>query len=380
MKNLKIAALALAFFPLTLFAQQASFQIKGTVPQAFNGKKVYLDYTKDGFPASDSSAIVDGKFSFKGTVEEPAYSRMVFDQDGNGKLIAQNIGDRLYFYLGNETYNMTIKDSLRTAAIKGSPLHNAYVAYLNEIGGGFMDIIDAGNKAFSAVKQDAPDANEQYKAIHEKFEARFEARRVKELAFAAKNPNSIFAVDALIDAANKRKLSEIEPLFLKLSKEVRQMTNARQLEARFLAERSVKIGNKAPDFSQPDTEGKLVNVSDFKGQYVLIDFWASWCSPCRAENPNLLKAYNKYKNKGLEVLAVSLDDTKGKNAWLKAIKDDGLPWIHVADLKGWSNEAAVLYGVRAVPQNYLVDPQGNIVAINIKGELLHQELAKIFGN
>lgn len=380
MKNLKIVALALAFLPMASFAQQANFQINGSAPKAFNGKKVYLDYTKDGFPASDSSAIVNGKFSFSGTVEEPAYSRMVFDQEGKGKLIAQNIGDRLYFYLGNETYNMTIKDSLRTAAVKGSLLHNAYVAYLNEIGGGFMDIIDAGNKAFAAVDKNAPDANEQYKAIHEKFEARFEARRVKELAFAAKNPSSIFAVDALIDAANKRKLSEIEPLFLKLSKEVRQTTNARQLEARFLAERSVKIGNKAPDFSQPDTNGKMIKVSDFKGQYVLIDFWASWCGPCRAENPNLLKAYNKYKGKGLEVLAVSLDDTKGKNAWIKAIKDDGLPWIHVADLKGWSNEAAVLYGVRAVPQNYLVDPKGNIVAINIKGELLHQELAKIFGN
>jgi len=375
-----MATLALFLSPMLLLAQQTTFQITGNAPKAFNGKKVYLDYTKDGFPASDSSTIVDNKFSFKGIVEEPSYSRMVFDQDGKGKLIAQNIGDRLYFYLGNENYTIVIKDSLKTASIKGSPLHDHYVAYLNEIGGGFMDIIDAGNKAFAAVDKDAPDANEQYKTIHEKFEARFEARRVKELAFASKNPNSIFAVDALIDAANKRKLSEIEPLFLKLSEEVRQLTNARQLEARFLAEKSVKIGNKAPDFSQPDTNGKLIKVSDFKGQYVLIDFWASWCSPCRAENPNLLKAYNKYKSKGLEVLAVSLDDTKGRNAWLKAIKEDGLPWIHVADLKGWSNEAAVLYGVRAVPQNYLVDPKGNIVAINIKGDLLHQELAKIFGN
>ncbi|MNX55331.1 Thiol-disulfide oxidoreductase ResA [compost metagenome] len=380
MKNFKMATLALFLSPMLLLAQQTTFQITGNAPKAFNGKKVYLDYTKDGFPASDSSTIVDNKFSFKGIVEEPSYSRMVFDQDGKGKLIAQNIGDRLYFYLGNENYTIVIKDSLKTASIKGSPLHDHYVAYLNEIGGGFMDIIDAGNKAFAAVDKDAPDANEQYKTIHEKFEARFEARRVKELAFASKNPNSIFAVDALIDAANKRKLSEIEPLFLKLSKEVRQLTNARQLEARFVAEKSVKIGNKAPDFSQPDANGKLIKVSDFKGQYVLIDFWASWCSPCRAENPNLLKAYNKYKSKGLEVLAVSLDDTKGRNAWLKAIKEDGLPWIHVADLKGWSNEAAVLYGVRAVPQNYLVDPKGNIVAINIKGDLLHQELAKIFGN
>ncbi|MDM1296338.1 AhpC/TSA family protein [Sphingobacterium sp. N143] len=380
MNNLKIMACVLALLPAVSFGQESGFQISGTAPKVFNGKKVYLDYTKDGFPASDSVAIADGKFSFTGAVEEPTYSRMVFDPDGKGKMLAQNIGDRLYFYLGNEHYTIGIRDSLRTASIKGSPLHNAYVAYLNEIGGGFMDIIDAGNKAFAAVDKDAPDAEAQYKAIHEKFEAKFEDRRVKELAFAKNNPNSIFAVDALIDAANKRKLSEIEPVFRKLSKEVRQLSTARQLEARFLAEKSVKIGNKAPDFSQPDIRGKMVKVSDFKGQYVLIDFWASWCSPCRAENPNLLKAYNKYKSKGLEVLAVSLDDTKGRSAWLKAIKDDGLPWIHVADLKGWSNEAAVLYGVRAVPQNYLVDPQGNIVALNLRGETLHQELARIFGN
>lgn len=380
MKILKIATIILAVAPTMLFAQEAAFQMKGTAPKMFNGKMIYLDYTKNGFPVSDSVQIVNGTFRLKGTVDEPTYSRMVLDQEGKGKLMAQNVGDRLYFYLGNENYNFTIKDSLRTATIKGSPMHDAYTAYLKEIGGGFMDIIDAGNKAFAAVKHDAPDANEQYQAIHEKFEARFEARRVKELIYAENNPNSIFSIDALIDASNKRKLSEIEPIFLKLSKEVRQLTTARQLEARFLAERSIKIGSKAPDFSQPDTKGKMVKVSDFKGKYVLIDFWASWCSPCRAENPNLVKAYHKYNSKGLEVLAVSLDDTKGKGAWLKAIEDDGMPWIHVADLKGWSNEAAVLYGVRAVPQNYLVDPQGNIIAINLKGEHLHTELAQVFGD
>src|SRR5690606_10355816 len=116
MKILKIAAIILAAAPTLLFAQETAFQIKGTASKMFNGKMIYLDYTKDGFPASDSVQIVNGKFSLQGTVDEPIYSRMVLDQEGTGKLMAQNVGDRLYFYLGNENYNFTIKDSLRTAS------------------------------------------------------------------------------------------------------------------------------------------------------------------------------------------------------------------------------------------------------------------------
>lgn len=378
MNILKLTATLVLLAPLATYAQEEGFQLQGTAPRQFDGKKIYLDYVNNGLSVTDSATIKNGKFAFTGTVDEPSYSRMVFDPEGKGKIMVQNNGDRLYFYLANEIYNIALADSLRTARITGSATHDGYTAYLNEIGGGFMDIIDAANKEFSAVDQTAENKEELYLAISKKYDAKFEDRREKEFVFAKNNPNSIFSIDALKDVANKRKLSEVEPVFLTLAKEVRQLTAARELEARILAEKTIKVGNKAPDFAQPDINGKVLKISDFRGQYVLIDFWASWCAPCRAENPHLVKAYEKYHPKGLEIIGVSLDDNKGKDAWLKAIEQDGLPWIHVADLKGWSNEAAVLYGVRGIPQNYLIDPSGTIVAVNLRGAKVEEELAKIF--
>ncbi|MGN8036290.1 redoxin domain-containing protein [Chitinophaga sp. 22321] len=136
------------------------------------------------------------------------------------------------------------------------------------------------------------------------------------------------------------------------------------------------IGATAIDFTQNNTAGKPVKLSDYRGKYVLLDFWASWCGPCRAENPNVLDNYEKYHSKGLEILGVSLDDKK--DAWLKAIKDDGLEWAHVSDLKGWKNEVAKEYNIRAVPSNFLIDKEGKIVAVDLRGEELTQKLAEIF--
>lgn len=136
-----------------------------------------------------------------------------------------------------------------------------------------------------------------------------------------------------------------------------------------------EIKSQLPSFSLPNTEGKIISIDTFKGQYFLLDFWASWCGPCRQENPYLVKAFNRFKNKNFTIVGVSLDDDK--DAWLNAIAKDNLAWTHLSDLKGWENQAAQLFHINAIPFNLLVDPQGNIIASELRGEVLEQKLEKI---
>ena len=143
-------------------------------------------------------------------------------------------------------------------------------------------------------------------------------------------------------------------------------------------EKMLGYGQKAPAFTQNNQDGKPVTLESFKGKYVLIDFWASWCGPCRMENPNVVRAYEQFKSKNFTVLGVSLDKDKGK--WLKAIEDDNLKWTHVSDLGYWNNAVAVMYKVRSIPQNFLLDPDGRIIGKNLRGEELTGFLQKVLAS
>lgn len=202
-------------------------------------------------------------------------------------------------------------------------------------------------------------------------------RADKQVAYATANPNSYFSVVALSEAAGtNRKVLSIEPVYDALSEALKSSDQGKELAARIAAARNIVMGAAAPVFTQNDINGQPVSLKDRKGKYLLVEFWASWCGPCRAENPNLLQQYTQYKDKGFDILGVSLDDDKTK--WAKAIEMDGMPWTQVSDLKGWNNEIGRLYGVRAVPASILLNPEGKIIGINLRGESLNKKLEELF--
>ena len=192
--------------------------------------------------------------------------------------------------------------------------------------------------------------------------------------YALKNFQNIFTVEeysAELDSAMKKFPGSV---VLVQAKNVLDQTIANAREKQI---NSSLVGKQAPEISLPDVNGKQVKLSSFKGKYVLVDFWASWCGPCRAENPNVVSAYNKFKNKNFTILGVSLDQPDGKNKWLKAIKDDKLAWTHISDLKYWNSEVVSVYHIEGIPFNVLVDPDGKIIAEKLRGADLENKLNEV---
>jgi thiol-disulfide isomerase/thioredoxin len=199
--------------------------------------------------------------------------------------------------------------------------------------------------------------------------------------FARNHPESPLALYILqLYAQDDPDAPVLRTIFDGLSPAVRGSKAGKGFDEKLTMTAKTSVGAIAMDFTQNDTLDKPVSLSSFRGKYVLLDFWASWCGPCRLENPTVVGAYAKYHSKGFAILSVSLDKAGDKEKGLKAIHADKLVWTHVSDLQFWNNAVAVKYGVQSIPQNFLIDPQGKIIAKGLRGDELAQKLSEIYKN
>ncbi len=373
-----------ALLPLFAAAQTPNFTIKGKIGNLNKPAKVYIDYTSDCNGSVDSADVVNGIFQFSGHINgKSAYSRMTLSHDGLGKnqeIYVYGAGDVIYFSFGQENIEISSKDSLDHAKFSGSKVYDEMLAFEKETGETVMRINRNANLAVQKGTEEQQKDPAFIKAIDVTVQRKRAERKDKLLLFAKNHPASDFSVQALTEALGGYKVpvSTVQPIFNTLSENVRTTYAGTSLEKLLNAGSITGIGAKAPVFTQNDVNGKPISLTDLRGKYVLLEFWASWCHPCRAESPNLLKQYKLYKDKGFEILSVSVDNDRSR--WLDAIAKDGLTWLQVSDLKGWDNEARKLYGLSGVPGNFLISPEGKIVASNLTGEKLNKKLAEILNN
>ncbi len=362
------------------FAQKG-FTISGDVSKVKDLiAKVYLNYYADGKSTMDSAEVKDGKFSFTGTLADPVMGSLRAKyQEVPGaksmKAISYN-RDIKQVFLENSKIKIASVDSFANATIKGSKSHTAYVSW-TDLTKEETAQSAALNKEYSEFYKKKDQAGMD--RIDAAFDKLTEQKNIKNKQYLKDNASSPIAMFVLKQYAGYDiNADDVEPMFLALPEQLRASPAGKDMTEKLETAKKTGVGKMAMDFTQNDTLGIPVSLSSFRGKYVLIDFWASWCGPCRQENPNVVKAFNAYNSKGFTVLGVSLDQPTAKDKWMKAIHDDKLTWTQVSDLKYWKNDVAVQYGIQAIPQNFLIDPQGKIVGKNLRGEALNKKLAELF--
>ncbi|WP_442591898.1 redoxin domain-containing protein [Pedobacter sp. AW31-3R] len=336
------------------------YEVTGTLP----GYQKSFIYLRKGPVIVDSVKVDDGTFTFTGTVSEPMQANL-FDKAGEINA----------FLLENENYRLIGENSKITQAklSGGGPneLDRRKVEALKEPVYQQKDNLGAAYEGFYNRKDTAGMASviKQSKLLSSKVDE-------ISMTYIKANPRSFLSFFLIWELYQSSGVELAQRLYDQLDVSVRNSAVGLRGKKAFDAEKPHAVGQMAMDFTQNDTGGKPLKLSDFRGKYLLLDFWASWCGPCRAENPNLLHAYQLYHARGFDILGVSLDNNQA--SWKKAIAEDKLPWRQVTDLKGMNNEVAIAYGVSAIPRNFLIDPSGKIIAIDLMRAELSEKLSEIF--
>lgn len=307
--------------------EKKGYTINGEISDVKEGVVYLKKYVEKSFVDVDSAIITDGKFKFEGVVSEALAHGLTTQKESRRPLV---------FFLDNDTMKVTLNESDKKLVVTGSPVNDIYMANAPVV----------RSKGYNL---------DSLLTVH---------------------PASPVAAYFIVkDFAYKLNLEDMKAVRAKLDASLNGTSYVQQIESMIARMEKVQVGSEAPDFTLLDVDGNPVSLSSFRGKYVLVDFWAAWCPDCRKENPNIVSAWEKYKDKNFAVLGVSLD--RNRDHWLAAIEKDKLAWTQVSDLKYWSSEAAVLYCIRWIPMSFLIDPEGKIVAVGLEGEELHNKLEEL---
>jgi len=363
MKKLLLAVVAISF----LFAACDSgnkYELSGKI-EGLNEGKIFLKIQKDNdLVKVDSSDIVNGEFKIEGSVAATdMYYLQIEDQKGS-----------IPFFLENAPIKVEANvESLKEAKITGSAsqdVYNSFIASMKVFKEKQGPIVTAYKKA--KAEKDEAAAEKAYKEYEVVDSERMESVK----AFVKANINAVPAATiTYYNLASQMEIKELEELYNSFGEAVKASSTAIKIKSKIEILKKVAIGQPAPDFTLNTPEGTPFSLSSLKGQVVVIDFWASWCGPCRRENPHMVELYKELNPKGVEFFGVSLDEKKEN--WLKAIEDDKLTWKHASDLKGWKSAAAKLYGINGIPATVLIDQNGVIAAKKVFGEELKAEIEKL---
>jgi thiol-disulfide isomerase/thioredoxin len=352
-------------------ADKKKFVVHGTVRGIESGTAI-LKYITGQTPQEVKSAIVKGKFNFSGRLNEPQEVTIEIKDNGN-------YNNSFKFFAQNAAISIDADTTkIESPIVYGSPAHDEFISYQKMVMPVDVKFTELRDNARAIVK-----AGRMTEGIMDSLsKIQDEIRNEKKLIitdFTKSHPASVVSAWAISNNfLLEPNAEELEPVYQSLSPDNRAGLYGKIISEGLAKAKKTSVGKAAIDFTQPDSTGKSVTLSSNKGKYLLVDFWASWCGPCRVENPRIVRVYSQYKDKGFDILSVSLDEDS--EAWKKAVKADGLTWTQVSDLKGWNNAAAIAYGFKSIPFNLLLDKDGIIIGKNLRGAELENKLKEIFEN
>lgn len=351
------------------------FKVNGNI-KGLGDQKIYLEqlyFSEKNPEVVDTADVKNGAFSLSALAPEEGLYRLRLEKDQQA------------FILINDRKDITLSGDMNNLSMKTLSYNSAATNLLKNF---IIATQDFGNtlQQKASVIQQYPAANKNdstYNELMKDYMSKAQSYKDYLLNYIDSSSNPMVALFALGYTRElepellDKPLTNLAKRFPKNDAVNAVLKQYREIMARANQKEAGKphVGSDAPDITMPTPDGKSFSLSSLKGKYVLVDFWASWCGPCRGENPNVVKAYNTFKDKNFTVLGVSLD--KNKDAWVQAIKDDGLTWTHISDLQYWNSAAVNLYGFDGIPYNVLVDPQGKIIATELRGEALEAKLAEV---